>query len=66
MIPNSRLLVSGDSAVVRDVYIPVESTQTWLRSVRLEAKSRVLVSPGAFRCSPLRSRVWRFGFRLDC
>jgi len=51
MIPNSRLLVSGDSAVVRDVYIPVESTQTWLRSVRGSQVSSAGIT-GTFRCSP--------------
>jgi hypothetical protein len=44
----AKLIVSGDSAVVRDVYIPVECMQSWLR-LRVEAKSRVGSAPGTFR-----------------
>ncbi len=57
---DSRLVVACDSIVVRDVYIPTECTQSWLSKPRgLEATSRVIPAPGAFRrMPPATDGVW--------
>ncbi len=52
---DSNAVVTGDATVVRDVYIPVERTESWLANpLGLEAESRVLGPPGTFRDVPCR------------
>jgi hypothetical protein len=57
----SKLVSSGDLAVVRDVYISVECTESCFRNpmVGIGSQSRVSSAPGAFTHAPCRRRGLR-------